>query len=63
MHAMSESAKRQSNDQRSRDKQQSTSSDDRARDRSADKSRAGLEAQKEAARTQPPSPGEPAGGE
>jgi hypothetical protein len=59
---MSESAKRQSDDRRSRDKPPSTSRD-HDRDRSADKNKAGREAQKEAARTQPPYPGEPAGGE
>jgi hypothetical protein len=41
--------------------------DDRGQDQSKDKAReqqtAGLKSQKEAAQTQPPSPGEPAGGE
>jgi len=59
---MSESAKRQSEseDARGRDKQTPASRD---QDRSADNGEAGLKAQEDAARTQAPSPGEPAGGE
>jgi len=59
---MSESAKRQSEDLRRRDKQPPTARN-HDRDRSAGNSEAGRKAQEEAARTQAPSPGEPAGGE
>jgi hypothetical protein len=61
-HAMSESANRQSDGTRGNDKQKPASRDRRG-DSSADKSKAGQQAQKDAALAQPPSPGEPAGGE
>jgi hypothetical protein len=59
---MNESAKRHSDDRRSRENPPATSHD-HDRDRSGAKSKAGQKAQEEAARTQPPYPGEPAGGE
>jgi len=61
-HAMSESANRQSDSTRGSDKQKPVSRD-RGGDSSADKSKAGQQAQKDAAVTQPPVPGEPSGGE
>jgi hypothetical protein len=59
---MSESANRQSGSPRGSDKQK-PASDDRRRGSSADKSKDGQQAQKDAALTQQQSPGEPAGGE
>jgi hypothetical protein len=59
---MSESENRQSDDTLGRDKQKPHVRD-RNGDPSADKSKAGQQAQKDAARTQPPYPGEPSGGE
>ncbi len=59
---MSESANRQSDSPRGGDKQKPASGD-RPGDPSAGKSKAGQQAQEDAARTQPPYPGEPAGGE
>jgi hypothetical protein len=62
--AMAESAKRHSDGLRGRDKQQSDRRDaNRRRDERAGKKRDGRQAQKDAAMTQPPFPGEPAKGE
>jgi len=59
---MSESENRQSDGALGRNRQKRPVRD-RDGDPSADKSNAGQQAQKDAARTQPPYPGEPSGGE